>query len=155
MAPHRRHRLSSVALQPEVMERKGTVGLLVVGVLLVAQSFTGLAPAGPWDSPSFSRGVLGLIGLVLIYLAWFGHTFGFLGVAPTVDRWGSPETTWIRVVVFGLACLVVTRGVRMFDDEGVVPEPAGLLITLIGIMAIMNGLYVWAITTGPLVDEEE
>ena len=92
---------------------------------------------------------------MLIYLAWFGHTFGILGVAPTVDRWDSPKTTWIRVVVFGLACLVVTRGVRMFDDEGVVPEPAGLLITLIGIMAIMNGLYVWAITMGPLVDEEE
>ena len=119
MTLHRRHRLSSVALQPEVMERKGTVGLLVVGVLLVAQSF------------------------------------GILGVAPTVDRWDSPETTWIRVVVFGLACLVVTRGVRMFDDEGVVPEPAGLLVTLIGLLAIMNGLYVWAITTGPLVDEEE
>ena len=62
------------------MERKGTVGLLVVGTLLVAQSFTDLAPAGPWDSPSFSRGVLGLIGMVLVYLAWFSHTFGMLGV---------------------------------------------------------------------------
>ena len=144
-----------MALQPEVMERKGTVGLLVVGTLLVAQSFTDLAPAGPWDSPSFSRGVLGLIGMMLVYLAWFSHTFGMLGVAPTVDRWATPETTWIRVVVFGLACLVLTRTVRLFDREGVVPQPAGLLITLVGILAIMNGLYVWAIASGPLMDEEE
>ena len=88
------------------------------------------------------------------YLAWFSHTFGMLGVAPTVDRWATPETTWIRVVVFGLACLVLTRTVRLFDSEGVVPQPAGLLITLVGILAIMNGLYVWAIASGPLMDEE-
>ena len=152
---HTGHRLSSVALQHEVMERKGTVGLLVAGVLLILQSFTDLAPAGPWDSPSFTRGVLGLVGMVLVYLAWFKHTFGIFGVAPTVNRWATPETTWWRVVAFGLGCLVVTRAVRLFDSDGVVPEPAGLLITLVGVLAIMNGLYVWAITSGPLNDEEE
>ena len=155
MGHHTRHRLSSVALQRYVMERKDTVGLLVAGVLLILQSFTDLAPAGPWDSPSFTRGVLGLVGMVLVYLAWFKHTFGIFGVAPTVNRWSNPETTWLRVVAFGLSCLVATRAVRLFDGSGVVPEPAGLLITLIGVLAIMNGLYVWAITSGPLNDEEE
>lgn len=144
-----------MALQHEVMERKDTVGLLVAGVLLILQSFTDLAPAGPWDSPSFSRGVLGLAGMVLVYLAWFKYTFGIFGVAPTVDRWATPETTWLQVVVFGLGCLVVTRTVRVVDSNNVVPEPAGLLITLVGVLAIMNGLYVWAITNGPLNDEEE
>ena len=101
MGHHTRHRLSSVALQRYVMERKDTVGLLVAGVLLILQSFTDLAPAGPWDSPSFTRGVLGLVGMVLVYLAWFKHTFGIFGVAPTVNRWSNPETTWLRVVAFG------------------------------------------------------
>jgi len=155
MRRHTRHRLSSVALQHEVMERKDTVGLLVAGVLLILQSFTDLAPGGPWDSASFTRGVLGLVGMVLVYLAWFKHTFGIFGVAPTVNRWSAPETTWLRVVTFGLVCLVVTRAVRLFDSDGVVPEPAGLLITLVGVLAIMNGLYVWAVTNGPLNDEEE
>jgi hypothetical protein len=137
------------------MERKDTVGLLVAGVLLILQAFTDLAPGGPWDSASFTRGVLGLVGMVLVYLAWFKHTFGIFGVAPTVNRWSTPETTWLRVVAFGLGCLVVTRAARLFDSGGVVPEPAGLLITLVGVMAIMNGLYVWAVTNGPLNDEEE
>ena len=37
------------------------------------------------------------LGLVLLYLAWFKQTFGFLGVAPTVNHWATPETTWLRV----------------------------------------------------------
>ena len=117
------------------MERKDTVGLLVAGALLIGQSFVNVAPGGPWDSPSFTRGVLGLLGMVLVYLAWFKHTFGFYGVAPTVNRWQTPETTWLRVVVFGLACLVVTRAVRLLDDRGTVPDPAGLLVALVGVGA--------------------
>lgn len=138
-----------------MMDRKDTVGLLIAGIVLVGQSFTTLAPAGPWDSPSFSRGVFGLLGLCLLYIAWFKRTFGFYGVAPTVDRWQSPETSWLHVVVFGLACLVVTRIIRVVDGNGFFPEPAGLLIALVGVLALMNGAYVWLITSGPLADEEE
>ena len=144
-----------MASQRCLMERKCTIGLLVAGTVLVAQSFTTVAPSGPWDSSSFTRGVFGLLGLVLIYLAWFNHTFGMVGVAPTVNRWKTPETTWLQVVVFGLACLVLTRIIRWMDTGGVVPEPAGLLVALIGFLALMNGLYVWLITNGPLADEEE
>jgi hypothetical protein len=138
-----------------MMDRKDTVGLLIAGIVLVGQSFTTLAPAGPWDSPSFSRGVFGLLGLCLLYIAWFKRTFGFYGVAPTVDRWQSPETSWLHVVVFGLACLVVTRIIRVVDGNGFFPEPAGLLLALVGVLALMNGAYVWLITSGPLADEEE
>ena len=138
-----------------MMDRKDTVGLLIAGIGLVGQSFTTLAPAGPWNSPSFSRGVFGLLGLCLLYIAWFKRTFGFYGVAPTVDRWQSPETSWLHVVVFGLACLVVTRIIRVVDGNGFFPEPAGLLLALVGVLALMNGAYVWLITSGPLADEEE
>ena len=138
-----------------MMDRKETHGLLIAGVVLVGQSFTDLAPPGPWDSASFSRGVLGLLGLVLLYLAWFRQTFGFLGVAPTVDRWQSPKTSWLYVVVFGLACLVLTRIIRAVDGFDVVPEPTGLLLSLVGVLALMNGVYVWLISSGPLADEEE
>ena len=68
------------------MEAKGAVGLLIAGSALVLQSFTSMAPVGPWDSASFTRGVLGLTGLIMLYIAWFRYTFGIYGVAPTVDR---------------------------------------------------------------------
>jgi len=146
--------LSSVALVQGHMEQKAEqVGLLVAGMLLVAQSFTMLAPGGPWDSPSFTRGVLGLLGMVLLYLAWFRQTFGIYGIAPTVDRWKNPGQTWLHVVVFGLACLVLTRAIRAFGGD-VFPEPAGLLLMLVGMLALTNGLYVWLITNGPLMEEE-
>lgn len=147
--------LSSVALQPFIMEGKGLQrGLLVAGLALVAQTFTDLTPAGPWNSPSFSRGVLGLLGMSFLYLAWFKHTFGIYGVAPTVNRWKSPASSWLNVVVFGLACMVLARVFGFGTFETVVPEPAGLLLTLIGMLAVMNGVYVWLITNGPLLEEE-
>ena len=147
--------LSSVALQPSRMEKvPNERALFVLGGLLLAQTFIDIAPAGPWQAPSFTRGVLGLGGMVLLYLGWFKRTFGFYGVAPTVNRWQHPETSWLQAVVFGLACLVLTRALRLFG-EGVAPEPAGLLLGLVGGLALMNGVYVWLITSGPLREEEE
>ena len=137
-----------------MMDRKDTVGLLIAGIVLVGQSFTTLAPAGPWNSPSFSRGVFGLLGLCLLYIAWFKRTFGFYGVAPTVDRWRSWNLlasccgVWIGV-------LGRHRIIRVVDGNGFFPEPAGLLLALVGVLALMNSAHVWLITSGPLTDEEE
>ena len=50
---------------------------------------------------------------------------------------------------------MLTRIIRLVDERGVVPEPAGLLLALAGVLALMNGGYVWLITSGPLADEEE
>ena len=97
--------------------------------------------------------MLGLLGMLMVYMAWFKQTFGVYGVAPTVDRWKHPERSWLHVVVFGLTCLVATRILRLID-ENVVPEPAGLLLTLVGMLALFNGMYVWLITQGPLMEEE-
>jgi hypothetical protein len=138
------------------MEEKRVDGILLgAGLLLLGQTFTDVAPDGPWASASFSRGVLGLAGMVALYLVWFKRTFGFYGVAPTVNRWASPSTSWLNVVLFGLGCLVATRLIRLFDEDGLFPEPAGLLLALVGCLALMNGIYVWLVTDGPLNDEEE
>lgn len=139
------------------MEAKTWSGILIaMGTLLVAQTFLDLAPEGPWDSASFSRGILGLAGLSCLYLAWFQRTFDRFGVAPTIDRWQRPEDTWLNVIVFGLLCLVATRALSLFDNDGFAPEPAGLILALIGSLALLNGGYVWSVTKGPLaMDEEE
>ena len=147
--------LSSVALLRSIMEQKTQQqGLLFACLLLTVQTFTTLAPSGPWDSPSFSRGVLGLLGLMMLYAWWFKRTFGFYGVSPTVNRWKDPATSWSSVVVFGLVFLVITRLLRLVDRDGLAPEPAGLLVMLVGVLALMNGGYVWLITSGPLLEEE-
>ena len=127
------------------------MGLLAVGSLLVGQAFVNLAPEGP-DSASFTRGTIGLLGMVLIYLAWFKH-LRHLRCGAHGQSLVCSETTWLKVVVFGLAWC--WRRVRRSLGDDLFPEPTGLLLALIGVLAIMNGVYVWAITNGPLSDEEE
>jgi len=152
----KRRRLSSVVMHPTTMEEKvDHRWLAAAGVVLVLQTFVDVTPEGPWSSRSFSRGVLGLTGLFLLYAAWFRQTFGQYGLAPTVNRWQHPSETWLNVVVFGLGCLVVTRLIRLSDLNAITPEPAGLVLSFIGWLAVFNGAYVWLITKGPLTEEEE
>jgi len=141
----------------EVMQPKQEAKYFgVVGLLLVMQTFLDFAPAGPWDSRSFSRGVIGLFGLILLYLSWYRFTFDRKGIAPVVTLWESPTSTSINVIVFGLICLVFTKFVINSSIGDSFPQPAGLLISLVGLLAIANGSYVWLISAGPLsVDEEE
>ena len=35
------------------------------------------------------------------------------------------------------------------------PDPAGMIIGLIGLLTIANGLYVWITTVGPLSTDKE
>lgn len=148
--------LSSVALQPCVMEEKTLERVfLFTGGLLVLQSFVDLAPEGPWHAASFTRGVLALFGLVFSYLAWFHWTFGVFGIAPTLSRWKDPANSWSLVMVFGLACLVATKLIRNFDTSGFFPTPTGLILLFIGSLAILNAGYVWLVAVGPLKEEEE
>ena len=90
----------------------GHLGVLIGGVVLIGQTFTDLAPEGPWDSASFTRGVLGLLGMLMVYMAWFKQTFGVYGVAPTVDRWKHP------------GAFLVARGCVRIDMLGGHPYPA-------------------------------
>ena len=129
--------------------------LAVLGVLGVAQGFIDLAPTGPWDSASFSRGVIGLGGLVCLYLAWFRYTFDINGVAPTLDRWENPEQSWLNVVLFGLLSLAVVKVSTWSGIDEHLPEPTGKLVALIGCLAILNGLYVGLVVQGPFKIREE
>ena len=127
----------------------------IIGLLLVAQTFLDLAPAGPWDSRSFSRGVFGLSGLILLYISWFRFTFDRKGIAPVVTLWENPKSTSTNVIVFGLICLVFTKFIVNSSIGDTFPQPSGLIITLIGLLAISNGVYVWLISAGPLSMNEE
>jgi len=127
----------------------------IFGLLLVAQTFLDFAPAGPWDSRSFSRGVVGLLGVLLLYFSWFRFTFNTKGVAPVVSLWKNPKSSSTTVIVFGFICLVFTKFIVNSKIGESFPQPAGLVITFIGLLAIANGIYVWLISAGPLANDEE
>ena len=140
-----------------IMEPKQEAKIFgIFGLLLVAQTFLDYAPAGPWDSRSFSRGVVGLLGVLLLYFSWFRFTFDRKGVAPVVKLWKNPKSSSTTVIVFGLICLLFTKFIVNSKIGESFPLPAGLIITFIGLLAIANGIYVWLISAGPLaVGEEE
>ena len=73
-----------------------------IGTILVAITFTDLSPDGPWADSTFTSGSLGLIGLMLLYLAWFRLTFETKGVVPTMDLWKDPEGTSSTVLELDL-----------------------------------------------------
>lgn len=123
-----------------------------IGTILVAITFTDLSPDGPWNDSTFTSGSLGLIGLMLLYLAWFRLTFETKGVVPTMDLWKDPEGSSSTVIGVGLVILGIAYAVGRIDFF---PEPAGLILSLIGLLVTTNGIYVWMSTAGPLSSEEE
>lgn len=123
-----------------------------IGALLVAITFTDISPKGPWDDATFTSGAFGLAGMVFLYLAWFRLTFGIKGVVPTLNLWKDPEATSTIVILTGLVILGISYAIGRIDFF---PEPAGLVLSLVGLLVTTNGLYVWLSTAGPLSGDEE
>ena len=123
-----------------------------VGTVLVAITFTNWSPEGPWNDSTFTSGSLGLTGMMLLYLAWFRLTFESKGVVPTMDMWKYPEGTSPLVIGVGLVILGIAYAVGRID---LFPGPAGLILSLVGLLVATNGVYVWLSSAGPLSREEE
>ena len=123
-----------------------------IGFVLVARTFTKIAPAGAWGDESFNSGSIGLVGLCFLYVAWFRLTFDARGLVPTIDRWQNPAGTSPKVIGVGLVIMAIAYGAGRIDFF---PAPAGMIIGLIGLLTIANGLYVWMSTVGPLSTDKE
>lgn len=121
--------------------------LAVLGLIFVGITFTDLSPNGPWNDETFTSGSIGLIGLILLYMAWFRFTFNQEGLIPTIDLWQDPASTSKKVILFGIIFLVCGFA---FGRIEFFPEPAGLIMTLVGCLTLTNGVYVWLSVVGPL-----
>ena len=121
-----------------------------LGLALVSITFTDISPAGPWNDSTFTSGTIGLIGMLLLYLAWFRITFEVKGVVPTMNLWKDPEKTSSIVILTGLAILGIAYAVGRLEFF---PEPAGLVLSLVGLLVTTNGVYVWLSTAGPLKEQ--
>ena len=60
--------------------------------------------------------------------------------------------TSLTVMGVGIVTLGIAYAVGRIDFF---PEPAGLILSLIGLLVTTNGFYVWMSTEGPLASEEE
>ena len=127
---------------------------LAIGIVLTVQTLFDFTPPGPWNSRSFTRGVLGLIGLCLIYVAWFRFTFNKNGIIPSISLWKNPNKSWKRVLLFSIICLAAVFTINNTNLSDKLPETSGMILMLIACLGLLNSLYVWLVTSGILLEEE-
>ena len=124
-----------------------------IGIILLLDTLIlNLAPTGPWNSESFSLGIIGLTGLTLLYVAWYRLTFQRKGLVPWMDLWKDPERSSRSVIAAGMAIIAAAWLAGNVVEEAV-PKPAGLILTLVGLLVLLNGIYVY-LSVGALSDAE-
>ena len=128
-------------------------GLAIIGVLLVAQTFTDYGWKGPWNDVSFTQGILGLLGGVLLYLAWFRWHFKLHGLLPTINRWKDPEKGMRMLALTGVITFIAAWIVGNPLSD-LFPEPSGLLLGLVGLLMLLQSTYAWLMLKGILYEEE-
>ena len=122
-----------------------------IGSILLLDTLTlKLAPAGPWNSESFTLGVIGLTGLTLLYIAWYRLTFQRKGLVPWMDLWQNPKDSSRSVIATGLA-LIAAAWLAGNPLQEFLPKPTGLILTLVGLLTLLNGIYVY-LSVGTLSD---
>ena len=126
----------------------------LTGIICVVQTFFDLAPEGPWDSRSFTRGMIGLIGIGCLYISWFRYTFNQKGVIPIIKIWKKPGSSWLPVMIFGIMCYVFVISINELEMDKHFPKTTGMILLLMGSLSILNATYVWLVVNGPLSEKE-
>ena len=128
-------------------------GLAIMGVILVAQTFTDFGWKGPWNDVSFTQGSIGLVGGILLYLAWFRWHFKINGLIPTLDRWKNPQKGMLNLFIFGILMTIITWLVGGPFSE-IFPRPTGMILGLISLLALLQVSYAWLYFNNYFLEEE-
>lgn len=125
------------------------------GVLGLILTFNTIYPqisfSGPWDSKSFTIGVLGLIGLSFIYIAWYRFTFSRRGLIPWMDNLDNPSRSSKIELLIGFIFIFGAWFIGNIMQENF-PDPTGLILALIGALLILHSIYI-LLSIGPLKDD--
>ena len=125
-----------------------------LGILVILSTLiSGWAPTGPWNSESFTRGIFGLVGGLMLYVSWYRHTFGVWGVTPALQMWTQPKSSTRVLAAVGFAFIFTAIAIGQWVES--LPDPMAMLIMLIGLLILLTSGYAWLVFEGPLSDEEE
>ncbi|MEC7695153.1 MAG: hypothetical protein CMA00_003585 [Methanobacteriota archaeon] len=120
-------------------------------VLILNSLFLEIAPAGPWGDTGFSLGIIGISGLAVGYVAWYRYNFKRRGLIPWVDLWEDPARSarLEMVLAFVVLSMSWTSGNIL---QSHLPDPTGLLLSLIGLLLLIQSTYVMLVL-GPLKED--
>jgi hypothetical protein len=109
-------------------------------ILILNTIFLKISFQGPWESHSFTLGVSGLVGLTLIYVSWYRFIFKRRGLVPWLDLWQNPKSAAQKELFasFIFVLLAYVLGI----DRLFFPEPTSLILSLIGLLMMIQSLYV-------------
>lgn len=128
-------------------------GLAIIGAILVGQTFTDFGWKGPWNDVSFTQGSLGLIGGILLYLAWFRWHFKIDGLLPTLDRWKDPKRGLVNLFICGIIMTIFTW-LAGGPLSSLFPRPSGMILGLISLLILLQVGYAWLFLNNYFSEEE-
>tara|TARA_B100000214_G_scaffold143817_1_gene102859 strand:+ start:746 stop:1222 length:477 start_codon:yes stop_codon:yes gene_type:complete len=140
---------SDVATSEEV---DGSVPAIIGSLLILNTMILDFSFPGPWDSESFTLGIIGMTGLGFWYVAWYRFTFKRKGLIPWLDNWANPEKSSKQVLATGLFTIILAWLAGNPLQE-YLPEPTGLILLLIGLLISLSGVYSM-LALGPLADSK-
>ena len=132
-------------------EVNGVTPAIIGSILLLNTMILGFSFPGPWDSESFTLGIIGMTGLGFWYVAWYRFTFKRKGLIPWLDNWKSPEKSSKQVLAVGVLTIALSW-VAGNPLQEYLPEPTGLVLLLIGLLISLSGIYS-SLALGPLADK--
>lgn len=129
----------------------------LLGLLLTGQAFFSWgAPAGPWQAPSFTIGLLGLVGLGFLWSAKLRVMFGVSAVIPYLDSYRyEREKIPLYIAADAGAGLLAVFILNAIPNNWVItaPEPAAMIMLLYACLMGLHALYAWLVIGGPLKGE--
>ncbi|MEL0311212.1 MAG: hypothetical protein VW970_03975 [Candidatus Poseidoniales archaeon] len=114
-------------------------------VLLLNTIFIKISFSWPWDSESFTLGVMGLIGLTMLYISWYRFTFKRRGLVPWMDLWKNPETSSKKLLLFSIFTLILSY--FLGKNQLFFPDPTSLIFSLIALLTLIQATYVYLSVT--------
>ena len=114
-------------------------------VLLLNTIFIKISFSWPWDSESFTLGVMGLIGLTMLYISWYRFTFKRRGLVPWMDLWKNPETSSKKLLLFSIFILILSY--VLGKNQLFFPDPTSLIFSLIALLTLIQATYVYLSVT--------
>ena len=128
----------------------GTAPAIIGSLLLLNTMILGISFPGPWDSESFTLGIIGMTGLGFWYVSWYRFTFNRKGLIPWLDNCDNPEQSSKQVLAVGVFTIVLSWAAGNPLQE-YLPDPTGLVLLLIGLLISLSGIYSM-LALGPLAD---